>query len=624
VSEEPAVPPWTRLSPSLVWFRDTCNVFLLQDGEHALLIDSGSGAILDHLDELGVRQVDWVLHTHHHRDQAQGAARLAAHGARIGVPEREAALFAQTDAFWRLRKRFDDYDGSSLWNTLARSVPVDSELRDHSTFTWRGHDLLVQPTPGHTKGSVSFLATVDGRACAFTGDVIAAPGRVDTVHELQWQYGMPDAVGAALHTATLLARMPIERLLPSHGTPMDDPPTALRALAGNLRQLYALLGEVRANRVWTTWPHSVDQPKTHVLPHLWANTHALSNTWALVADDGRTLLLDYGFPSWDHVYADLRFVEHTLDELMPLAGITSIDAIIPSHYHDDHLAGVPWLVARHGTQAWIHESFAAILARPDDWKLPCLLPTPIVADRVLMNGERVRFGDWAFDVFHMPGHTWYALGMVGEVDGTRIAFTGDNLLAGSLTPLRAAAPIYRNRMRLDSIRLGVERLIEHEPELLLTGHSGAIPVTRPMLDDFIGWARRLELAFTRLVAVPALIDEALDPDLAWIRPYRQAVAAGGSIDLVVGVTNHAATPAEASVHLALPAGWTAEPDMARTGVGAGETGELRFRVAVGVDAPIARQILTADLVLRGRHYGQRAEAIVDVIASVADVGDATG
>ena len=64
--------------------------------------------------------------------------------------------------------------------------------------------------------------------------------------------------------------------------------------------------------------------------------------------------------------------------------------------------------------------------------------------------------------------------------------------------------------------------------------------------------------------------------------------------------------------------------MARTGVGAGETGELRFRVAVGVDAPIARQILTADLVLRGRHYGQRAEAIVDVIASVADVGDATG
>jgi len=571
--------------------------------------------VLEHLEELGVRQVDWVLHTHHHRDQAQGAGRLATHGARIGVPERESALFAQTDAFWRLRKRFDDYDGSSLWNTLARPVPVDRELRDHATFTWRGHELLVQPTPGHTKGSVSFLTTVDGLACAFTGDVIAAPGRVESIHELQWQYGMPDAVGAALHTVTLLAGMPIERLLPSHGAPMDDAPAALRALAGNLRALYGLLGEMRANRVWTTWPHSVDQPKSHVLPHLWANTHALSNTWALVADDGRTLLLDYGFPSWDHVFADLRFVEHTLDELIPLAGITSIDAIIPSHYHDDHLAGVPFLQARHGTQAWIHASFADIVARPDDWKLPCLLPTPIHADRVLEDGERVRFGDWSFDVFHMPGHTWYALGLVGEVDGTRIAFTGDNLLAGALSPLRAAAPIYRNRMRLDSIRVGVERLMAHEPELLLTGHTGAIAVSRPMLDDFITWARRLELAFTRLVAVPELIDEALDADLAWIRPYRLTAAPGTEAELVVGVTNHALAPAEASVTLDLPDGWMADPRTAAAEIAAGATAELRFRVRLAGDAAVGRRIVTADLVLRGRHYGQRAEAMVDVVAA---------
>ena len=54
----------------------------------------------------------------------------------------------------------------------------------------------------------------------------------------------------------------------------------------------------------------------------------------------------------------------------------------------------------------------------------------------------------------MPGHTWWALGLAGVVDGVRVAYTGDNLLAGALSPLRAAAPIYRNVMRLDSIRLG--------------------------------------------------------------------------------------------------------------------------------------------------------------------------
>ena len=76
------------------------------------------------------------------------------------------------------------------------------------------------------------------------------------------------------------------------------------------------------------------------------------------------------------------------------------------------------------------------------------------------------------ETFHMPGHTMFALGLAGTLDGVRVAYTGDNLLAGSLSPLRAAAPIYRNVLRHDSIRLGVERLLAFEPELLLTGHTG--------------------------------------------------------------------------------------------------------------------------------------------------------
>ena len=68
----------------------------------------------------------------------------------------------------------------------------------------------------------------------------------------------------------------------------------------------------------------------------------------------------------DHFFADQRFVAHSLDELTAVAGIASVDAVIPSHYHDDHLAGVPWLQVTHGTQAWIHETFADIVSRPDN------------------------------------------------------------------------------------------------------------------------------------------------------------------------------------------------------------------------------------------------------------------
>jgi glyoxylase-like metal-dependent hydrolase (beta-lactamase superfamily II) len=602
-----------RLSPHLYRFRDTCNVYLLREGTAGLLIDAGSGAILDQIASAGVEQVEWVLHTHHHRDQCQGDGRLVEHGARIGVPAREAALWADVDAVWRLRRLFDDYDVSSTRNALASPVPVAHRLGDHETFSWRGHEIRVQPTPGHTKGSVTYLVEVDGRTWAFSGDLIAAPGRVPTIHDLQWQYGMPDALGAALHSVTLLGGMPIARLLPSHGEPMDDPPVALAALEAGLRELYALLSEIRRNRVWLEWPHSVDQPKTRVLTHLWANTHSLANTYALVADDGRALLLDYGYPSWDHFFADQRFVAHSLDELRALAGITRIEAVIPSHYHDDHLAGVPWLQRTYGTQAWIHESFAELVARPSDWRLPCLLGEPIRPDRVLSDGERVRWADWSFDVFHMPGHTWWAMGLVGEVDGTRVAVTGDNLLAGALSPLRAAAPIYRNRMRLDSIATGVRRLMDFEPELLLTGHTGAIPVSRAMLDDFLAWARRLEGAFLRLCPVPERVNEALDPDFVVVFPYHTTAAPGTTMDLEVRFTNHGPVQEEARVELLLPPGWTAAPASAATPVDPHATVGLGFTVGVPAGAPAGRSILLAEVALGSRHLGPRAEAIVNVL-----------
>jgi glyoxylase-like metal-dependent hydrolase (beta-lactamase superfamily II) len=603
---------FSQLSPNLFWFRDICNVYLLRDGAAAILIDAGTGAVLDHLGEIGVEQVEWVLHTHHHRDQCQGDPRLIEHGAKVAAPAREASLFEQVEAFWRLRSTYDDYDTSSDWNAPVHPIPLARRLGDHETFSWRGIELLTQPTPGHTRGSVSYLGSIDGQDVAFTGDLIAAPGRVETIHDLQWQYGMPDAVGAAMHSTTLLASKRLDLLAPSHGSPMTEPAAALGALAANLRELFGLLSEIRQNRVWLHHPHSVDQPKTRISSHLWANTHSLSNTYALVAEDGGTMLLDYGFPSFDHFFAGKRFVEHSLAELRQVAGVGDVEVVLPSHYHDDHLAGVPWLQQTQGTQAWIYDRFAEMVARPSDWKVPCLLGEPISVDRALADGERVSWRDWSFEVFHMPGHTWWALGLVGEIDGTRMALTGDNLLAGALTPLRSAYPIYRNRMRIDSLRLGVERLIAFEPELLLTGHTGAIEVTRPMLDDFIAWARQVEDVFTRLCAVPELVNESLDPDFAVCFPYLQAVEPGQTFGLDVQVTNHATEARPAAVGLVLPDGWAAEPASLEAQVPGEEMAPLSFTVTVPTTERPGRRMLLTEISLGDRRYGQRAEAIVDV------------
>src|SRR5213593_3097280 len=57
--------------PQLFAWSDTCNVYVLRDGDAALLIDLGDGSVLEHLGEIGVKRVEWVLFTHHHREQCQ-------------------------------------------------------------------------------------------------------------------------------------------------------------------------------------------------------------------------------------------------------------------------------------------------------------------------------------------------------------------------------------------------------------------------------------------------------------------------------------------------------------------------------------------------------------------------
>src|SRR5919206_3902144 len=96
--------------PGVAVVRDTCNVYVLRSGREAVVVDFGSGLVLDRLAELGVDRVTDVLVTHHHRDQVQGLARAAAAGARIWVPPVERALFDRIDRRWACRQLDHDYD----------------------------------------------------------------------------------------------------------------------------------------------------------------------------------------------------------------------------------------------------------------------------------------------------------------------------------------------------------------------------------------------------------------------------------------------------------------------------------------------------------------------------------
>jgi len=209
--------PLTQISEHLYRYADSCNVYVLIDGDAALLIDAGSGAVLDHLPEIGVKKVEWVLHTHHHRDQCWGTPRLRDHGAKVAVPEYERHLFDQAELYWQTRRVFDNYNDRNTFFTLGQSIPVDAVLEDYETFRWRDHEFYVLPAKGHTFGSSTLIARIDGRLVAFTGDLMAAGGKLYQLHAMEYTYGSMEGVMFTLQSIQALKKKKVAVGLPSHG-----------------------------------------------------------------------------------------------------------------------------------------------------------------------------------------------------------------------------------------------------------------------------------------------------------------------------------------------------------------------------------------------------------------------
>ena len=189
-----------KITDNLYLFEDTCNVYVVKDGSRALLIDFGSGKVLDHLGEIGVIQVDWILHTHHHRDQCQGDHLANERGIPIAVPAQERCYFDEVEVFWGSRQIYDIYDVRNTFFTLAQSVRTTQVLADYETFEWGPYSFFVQPTPGHSLGHIALIAQIDGKTVGFSGDLISAPGKVQTLFDLQYNYGQGDGTDFMIYS----------------------------------------------------------------------------------------------------------------------------------------------------------------------------------------------------------------------------------------------------------------------------------------------------------------------------------------------------------------------------------------------------------------------------------------
>lgn len=601
-----------------VWrIADTCNVYLIVDpdaavGERdAVAIDFGSGIALEHLAALGIRGISDVVMTHHHRDQGQGLPLAVEHGARIHVPPVERELFDRVEEMWSGRQLDNDYLLRQDRFSLLDSVPVHAEVPEYRDFVVAGVRLRVLPTPGHTIGSVTYLLERDGAVIGFSGDLIYAPGKVWSLAATQWSYTEMEGPGMTVISALILSREGVTHLAPSHGEVMDDAASALELLADTMQEY------VNSRRPYP-WDLKarLDDPFVALTPHLLLNRSSMSCSYVVLSETGEALLIDYGYdimtgmPPGQERAARRPWLA-SLPALRKNHGVTRVTVALPTHYHDDHIAGMPLLRDVEGTELWIPENVAPTMADPWREDLPCQWYEPVPADRVLPLDEPFTWNEYTFTAHEQPGHTLYAVAYSLEIDGITVIFTGDQQegLGGRDGRRDIMNYQYRNLFRIGDYVQSAALYRRIAPGLMASGHWEPRQIDDAYLDYLAESAELVDDLHRRLLPLDDVAISA-DGQTARVLPYRSEIRVGEPATYTIQVRNPLQERANVNASLVLPLGWRSTQTEIELELGPSE--EASVNVNVTPSSVGRRQRLAIDVSIGHLRFGQHAEALVNV------------
>ena len=613
---------WEQIRPDVFRFADSCNVYAVVGPKGALIIDAGSGYWLDSIADLPKPPVALLL-THYFRDHAAGAVAASKAGIPIYVPEGEKAILSDPAQHFRERETYIIYD--NLWDLFApiEGIPVADVLRDYEKRKMAGLDIEVLPLPGATLTQIGIAIDLPNEN-GFTkivccGEAIYSPGKLARVAPLQYNYNDLDGAVNVFTSARRLREWGADILLPSLGQPiLGDTDTALARLQDSLRHLVSLWPEMRG-----TLDKLGPEPLEKVTDHVWKTTQAESVNWFLISDSGKALVIDYGYDTQNlrsTQYprpANRRALLHSMEALKTRFGIERIDVVLVSHFHDDHVCGIPLLQRLFGTQCWAAENFADLLSHPEAHCFPCNWPVPIQVNRRLPLDETFTWEEYTFRLHPMSGHTRFASLIGFEADGKRFAHTGDQYFFAKGWASEAMPPfdqnqrvpnhVYRNGALLDGYDQSGEWMLDWRPQIVLQGHQKPFFTDAAFFAHIEQWSKEYKAAHQgAMILGDADTHFNLDSWGGWIWPYRTHLREVGPARVCVTVRNPYPHAAQLEVKLVGLAGWQSTLATLQ----AAPRAEVSTELEITPSGRCRRQPFAVELVANGQPFGQVAEALL--------------
>lgn len=184
----------------------------------------------------------------------------------------------------------------------------------------------------------------------------------------------------------------------------------------------------------------------------------------LLASGGAAVLVDAGVGHPDHLVA----LERALAE-----NRSSLQAVLVTHGHPDHTAGVPAIATAHPRAV-----FAKYVWPGDE-------PMHGIKWRALVDGDEIGFGDTSVKAICTPGHSPDHLAFWRE--RTRAMYTGDLVIAGGSVVIEAS----RGGNLIQYLK-SLQRVLELEPRQLFPAHGPRVDDPPALVRSYVEHRRERE------------------------------------------------------------------------------------------------------------------------------------
>ncbi len=554
--EKPEAHDWVEVQPGLLRSAGLPSGYALLDGDKALLIDAPHGANFDALKNRGIKKIELVLLTHHHRDTCARAGELLEAGVPVRAPK--AALE------WLLPEPVARYWQASLPLRDSRTaylvVPVgfkglDCSLEDGQPVAqpvaqkidWRGWTLQVIGTPGHSRDHVAFAARKGrGPAILFCGDAFASPGKMWSPYTTDWDHWTDAGLKPAAESLRKLAALKPDLLCPAHGEPIKNGTVnALIKTAEAVEEAGFLKSFERFSKQRLGNPPKYEflakeqagsngsLPWSQLSPHLFYT----GNTYVLASKEGAVMVFDpWGKRSVDRI-----------QELLKERKLGPIELVMFSHAHYDHYDGVYDLPDRDRFKVWSLGEVAKPIGEPLFYRAPFVDVRPVRFDRRLKDGESAAWREYTFRFHHAPGQTYFTMGVETIIDGKKCYFTADNFFHVDLYS-GTGGWMGLNRSSPALYAASAQKVLDVKPDWILAEHGGACEFDA---EDF---RRRVQWGLAAAKACDSLSPSGnhhrdWDPHRVHVEPLVITAKPGAEIKVELVIANPLDRPEAVTVQL---------------------------------------------------------------------------